>query len=1238
MMRRSISVGSLRAQMRRRANLLVRGWAICVLTWTAGCSVDNKVSLSPDAPPGSGTDDARPAHADGLILVLPEPRFTDGGVVCPPLTCGTGASRYCGDLTDNCGQVVHCGACTDASVCLAGCSVPGGDYCGTIGDGCGGTLVCPSTCPKAGWTCGTDNICKGDPIVCPPATCLASSGDRYCGTIGDGCGHTIECGNDCLPGWDCVSNVCVASSPTVCPPLTCETASGDHYCGISGNGCGGTLDCTNACPTGWTCGTDGICKAVPPACTQAACTTASGNQYCGTIGNGCGGTLNCGQTCPLGWTCQNSMCVGAPPYCTPTATCDTAGGGRYCGKVGDGCGSTLNCPATCLQPGWVCENRLCIGPPDVCKKITCATDSGDHYCGMVGDNCGGSLNCANTCPPGWTCGTYNICKGVPPFCSLLTCTTTSGDHYCGTVGNGCGGSLPCGNDCPAGWICGADHICKGGAGCATVTCDALNGDHYCGTIGDTCGGSLECGATCPKVGWKCDHNICKGDLTTCTPLTCVASSADNYCGAIGDGCGGTLDCGPTCPKSGWLCDSGLCKGGPDCMAKTCTTATGDQYCGDIGDGCGSTVHCGTTCTKANWACQDGLCKAAPGSGCLPLSCLTANGDQYCGDLGDACGGTVKCPATCTKTGWVCDGGLCKGPIGVCTPLTCKPAGGGQYCGTVGDACGNPLPCGADCSASGSNWVCDSKNVCVGGPDCVKVSCNNASGVQQYCGDIGDNCGGTLSCPATCPAGTTCNSNHVCGCGNLCLRQVACPGGATTSISGTVYDPAGLNPLYNVIVSIPNAPLDPIATGATCATCDAQVSGQPIASALTDATGHFVLNNVPWGTSFPLVMQLGKWRRQVTIPSSMVTHQCADNLMVDNPPDGGTLPDRLLRLPRNIHDGDNNGQYTSIPKIAIAAGHAQNPDKTTDERLQCLLRRIGVDASEFTLPSSSAGTVRLYNQSTSSDTCNQVTGSTGTYPDATTNLWDSQAHLNQYDVILLNCGGAQVDPTSTAGRAFIPNPTAVNLMKAYVNAGGRVFAEHFHWAWIKSFTGYPSTFGDVATWNTGTDVIGSTARDTLIDQSFPKGIAFASWLSNVGASTAPGHLALSSSVKYTAIDQINPPSQRWIYEPANVAAPTGPAVYTHYFSFNTPIGAAAAAQCGKFVYTALHVTDAATTDFPGDPDTSAGNVFPGCCSIRTGLSPQEKALEFMIFDLSGCVTTIKLPPPPPGRGPAAGCRA
>src|ERR1035437_4655421 len=152
------------------------------------------------------------------------------------------------------------------------------------------------------------------------------------------------------------------------------------------------------------------------------------------------------------------------------------------------------------------------------------------------------------------------------------------------------------------------------------------------------------------------------------------------------------------------------------------------------------------------------------------------------------------------------------------------------------------------------------------------------------------------------------------CKNLECQQVNCGNGSTTSVSGTVYAPNGTLPLYNVIVYVPTAPVDPITDGVTCDKCGVVSSGNPLTVTLTDAKGHFSLTNVPVGGSIPLVMQVGKWRRQITIPT---VSQCVDNPIGQK--SGGV--ESLLRLPKYRKEGD-------MPNIAVTTGYR--------DRLACVL--------------------------------------------------------------------------------------------------------------------------------------------------------------------------------------------------------------------------------------------------------------------------------------------------------------
>src|ERR1700679_957726 len=97
-------------------------------------------------------------------------------------------------------------------------------------------------------------------------------------------------------------------------------------------------------------------------------------------------------------------------------------------------------------------------------------------------------------------------------------------------------------------------------------------------------------------------------------------------------------------------------------------------------------------------------------------------------------------------------------------------------------------------------------------------------------------------------------------------DTTCPGGGAESITGVVYDPAGNAPLYGIVAYVPSTTPSAITTGATCTPCNALYTGNPIAYGVTDPTGKFTITGVPDGTNIPLVIQVGKWRMQYTIPS------------------------------------------------------------------------------------------------------------------------------------------------------------------------------------------------------------------------------------------------------------------------------------------------------------------------------------------------------------------------------------
>jgi hypothetical protein len=502
-----------------------------------------------------------------------------------------------------------------------------------------------------------------------------------------------------------------------------------------------------------------------------------------------------------------------------------------------------------------------------------------------------------------------------------------------------------------------------------------------------------------------------------------------------------------------------------------------------------------------------------------------------------------------------DGGS-SGSGGGCGLRTCAKAN--ADCGPIGDGCGDIIQCGncpatQTCGAAGPN-VCGS----AGG--------NNTGG--------GSGNGGGGGGPGT---------GGDAGCTNLCLQQKACPSGTTTSVSGTVYagtDPTqgygNPDPLPNALVYVPNGSLVPFPDHVTCDPCGAPTTGDPLVSTVSSVDGGFILTDVPVGNDIPLVIQIGRWRRQVSIDTSGAP--CGNTLLTAD----------QTRMPRNSSEGD-------IPKIAMVTGNVDS--------VECVLRKMGIQDQEITAPGvPDAGRVQIYVADDGKGN-GGASDSTGTAPPESA-LTSSPATLGQYDMVIFACVGAQVDQNGGDQQNVIN----------YANDGGRVYATHYSYVWLYD----DPPFSTTANWQVGQEQQQDNIEPVDVNTDFARGALMAEWLDLIGASTSYGVMPLG--YLRTDFTASNAPSETWLTWDAGTGRGGGgggrggggggiTGDWPIHYTFDTPVGAAPADQCGRVMFSDFHVENAMTS----------GSNFPSECQVGP-MTPQEKVLEFMLFDLSSCVLT------------------
>ncbi|HEY0466031.1 MAG TPA: hypothetical protein VGC79_17595, partial [Polyangiaceae bacterium] len=275
-----------------------------------------------------------------------------------------------------------------------------------------------------------------------------------------------------------------------------------------------------------------------------------------------------------------------------------------------------------------------------------------------------------------------------------------------------------------------------------------------------------------------------------------------------------------------------------------------------------------------------------------------------------------------------------------------------------------------------------------------------------------------------------------------------------------------------------------------------------AGTYTDVDGSFTLKNVPVGKDVTLVIQLGRWRRVFKVA-------------VDNPCAANPIPDKTLLMPKKQSEGN-------IPLMAMVTGEVDS--------LECVLRKMGIDASEFTNPSGN-GRVQFYLGSGADES----TEHSGQKIDANTpwqktlfavDATTGKPVINNYDMTILACQGG----------AFAQAAAHQTALRSYAASGGRVFATHYNYTWLTNNdentaqAGKADNWSEVAKWHQDESDKPNSAVGHIDLVSNPKGAAFQGWLEAVNASTPNSGTISVNVVRHDSdsISSVAGQTQQWLY--------------------------------------------------------------------------------------------------------------
>ncbi len=391
------------------------------------------------------------------------------------------------------------------------------------------------------------------------------------------------------------------------------------------------------------------------------------------------------------------------------------------------------------------------------------------------------------------------------------------------------------------------------------------------------------------------------------------------------------------------------------------------------------------------------------------------------------------------------------------------------------------------------------------------------------------------------------------------QRPSCPG-QESEITGKVLAPNATDPVPGASVFIPAQVPELFPPDVTCEVCGTFGGSTNLWYTTSATDGAFKLTSVCPGKR-PLVLQNGRFRRLI---------------YVDVPEKGSVaLTAEQTRLPKRAKEFE---LADAVPKIAVATGDY--------DKMECVLRKIGLQDGAFD----------LYEDAT-------VLTSPTKLP-TFQSLVSDLARMKTYNIIFINC-------TANTFEAELKKPEVRQNITTYMQSGGRFYVTDWSYDWIEQVEAF-SPFIDfepgASAGSPEAQNAGALGADGLKIRASIKDDALASWLklfpNAIDASkTSPIEYFL---IDWVIISSIAKDVKLWVEGPIKSRDGSIQGVRPLTLTFNFK-------NCGKILYSSYHTE--------GREDEILPLAYPAYCSGASA-SPQDRILEYLIFDIANCVKPIE----------------